>query len=131
MTTGETNLEKLLKSMKPSLREGTFVFAHVPERLVPLAKECCVQFFQEDEGMAAILRKADAERLGIDAVFESKMISLMIHSSLDAVGFLAVITAKLAGAGISVNPVSAFYHDHLFVPVDKAELTMKLLGEFQ
>lgn len=58
------------------------------------------------------------------------MISLMAHSSLDAVGFLAAITAKLAAAGISVNPVSAFYHDHLFVPFDKAEMAMNLLSEF-
>jgi hypothetical protein len=128
--TGETNLEKLLRSMTPFLRDGTFVFAHVPDASTSAAKECCVQFFQEDEGMAAILRKEDADRLGIKSIYESKMISLMVHSSLDAVGFLAAITARLAAAGISVNPVSAFYHDHLFVPVDKAEMAMNLLSEF-
>ncbi|MCB0337525.1 MAG: ACT domain-containing protein [Bdellovibrionales bacterium] len=127
---GETNLEKLLKSMQPLLRDETFVFAHIAEPHVAAAKDCCLQFFWEDEGMAAILKQADAIRLGIDAVYESKMISLMVHSSLDAVGFLAAITAKLATAGISVNPVSAFYHDHLFVPVDKADLAMSLLLEF-
>lgn len=128
--TGETNLKKLLQSMQPVLKDGTFVFAHVPDAFTKAAKECCVQFFQEDEGMAAILRKEDATRLGIESMYESKMISLMVHSSLDAVGFLAAITAKLADAGISVNPVSAFYHDHLFVPVDKAEKAMNLLSEF-
>jgi hypothetical protein len=30
-------------------------------------------------------------------------------------------------AFISVNPVSGFYHDHLFVPVDRAEEAMRLL----
>lgn len=128
--TGETNLKTLLRSMKPVLRDGTFVFAHVPEASTNVVKECCVQFFQEDEGMAAILRKEDADRLGIKSIYESKMISLMVHSSLDAVGFLAAITAKLAAAGISVNPVSAFYHDHLFVPIDKSEMAMNLLSEF-
>lgn len=127
---GETNLDKLLQSMDPVLRDGTFVFAHVPEHQVSAAKECCVQYFHEDEGMAAILRKEDADRLGIEAVYESRMISLMVHSSLDAVGFLAAITARLAGAGISVNPVSAFYHDHLFVPLDKSDLAMDLLRKF-
>ncbi len=80
--------------------------------------------------MAAILRKEDASRLGLESIYESKMISLMVHLSLDAVGFLAAITTKLPSAGISVNPVSAFYHNHLFVPVDKAEAAMKLLDEF-
>jgi hypothetical protein len=124
---GEMNLEKLLATMEPALQDGTFVFAHVPESHVSAAKECCIQFFQEDEGMAAILRKEDAARLGIKAVYESRMITLTIHSSLEAIGFLAIITTKLAAAGISVNPVSAFYHDHLFVPVDKADQTMELL----
>lgn len=127
---GETDLEKLLKSMQPVLREGTYVFAHVPESQESSARDCCIQYFREDEGMAAILRKEDADRLGIAASYDSRMISLMVHSSLDAVGFLAAITARLASAGISVNPVSAFYHDHLFVPVDKAELAMSLLTEF-
>ncbi|MEN9846539.1 MAG: hypothetical protein RIS36_1686 [Pseudomonadota bacterium] len=106
------------------------MFAHVPDASTNAAKECCVQFFQEDEGMAAILRKEDADRLGINSLFESKMISLMVHSSLDAVGFLATKTGKLAAAGVSVNRVSAFYHDHLFVPVDKDEMAMSLLREF-
>jgi len=126
----ETNLEKLLQIMQPVLREGIFVFANVPSEKEQQAKDCCIQYFQEEEGMASILRKEDAIRLGIEAIYESRMISLMAHSSLDAVGFLAAITNKLASAGISVNPVSAFYHDHLFVPVSKADLAMKLLSEF-
>ena len=126
----ETNLEKLLQSMQPVLKKGIFVFANVPLDKEQQAKDCCIQYFQEEEGMASILRKEDAKHLGLEAVYESRMISLMVHSSLDAVGFLAAITTRLASAGISVNPVSAFYHDHLFVPVDKADLAMELLTEF-
>jgi hypothetical protein len=55
------------------------------------------------------------------------MITLEIHSSLDAVGFLAAITARLAEAGMGVNPVSAFYHDHLFVPADRAAEALRIL----
>lgn len=44
------------------------------------------------------------------------MITCEVHSSLEAVGFLAVITARLRGLGMGVNPVSGFFHDHLFVP---------------
>jgi hypothetical protein len=57
------------------------------------------------------------------------MVTLNIHSSLEAVGFLAAITTRLATAGMGVNPVSAFYHDHLFVPADRAEEALELLME--
>jgi hypothetical protein len=30
-------------------------------------------------------------------------------------------------AGISVNVVSAYYHDHLFVPIEKTDIVMQLL----
>ncbi|HEY9768965.1 MAG TPA: ACT domain-containing protein [Coleofasciculaceae cyanobacterium] len=58
------------------------------------------------------------------------MITLSVHSSLEAVSFLAAITAKLAEHKIGVNPVSAYHHDHLFVPVSRAQEAMILLKEF-
>ena len=71
---------------------------------------------------------ADATALPYTSVF--RLITLSVHSSLDAVGFLAAITSKLAEHSISVNPVSAYYHDHLFVPAAQAEEVMELLQEF-
>ena len=59
------------------------------------------------------------------------MITLSVHSSLEAVGFLAAITARLANAGISVNAVSAFHHDHLFVPEHRASEALRLLQDMQ
>ncbi|MEY9903549.1 hypothetical protein ABIA44_007723 [Bradyrhizobium sp. USDA 329] len=61
--------------------------------------------------------------------FPSRLITLTVHSALDAVGLLAAITARLAEAGISVNAVSAFHHDHLFVPADRADEAMAVLRE--
>jgi hypothetical protein len=43
------------------------------------------------------------------------------------VGFLAAVMARLAAHGISTNAISAYYHDHLFLPVDRAEEAMELL----
>jgi hypothetical protein len=57
------------------------------------------------------------------------MITLEIHSSLEAVGFLAAITRRLAEAGMGVNPVSAFFHDHLFVPADRAREAVTILKQ--
>ena len=55
------------------------------------------------------------------------MITLDIHSSLAAVGFLAAVAGHLAGHGMGVNPVSGYYHDHLFVPEDRADDAMRAL----
>ena len=75
-----------------------------------------VHIFRERERTAFIVRREEAEAAGLPYQFASRLITLTVHSSLEAVGFLAAITGRLAEAGISVNAVSAFYHDHLFVP---------------
>ena len=45
-------------------------------------------------------------------------IVLNVPSSLVAVGMMAEVSAALAQRGIPCNPVSAFLHDHVFVPWD-------------
>lgn len=59
-----------------------------------------------------------------------KGITLTIHSSLDAVGLTAAVSTKLAEKDISANVIAAYYHDHIFVQSEKAELAMEALGEF-
>jgi ribosomal protein S18 acetylase RimI-like enzyme len=61
----------------------------------------------------------------------SVWITLGVRSDLAAVGFLAVITARLAAKSISVNVVSACGHDHLFVPVAAAEETLAVLASLE
>ncbi|MEE8121371.1 MAG: ACT domain-containing protein, partial [Anaerolineales bacterium] len=90
-----------------------------------------IGWFREAEGITLIVERNNADDEGLDYEFISRMITLNIHSSLEAVGFLATITSKLAGAGISVNTISAFYHDHLFVPTDRASTVMQLLDELK
>ena len=124
---GETDLDILLKNMKPELRAGEFVFCTTKGPIKGLSPLC--QFI-EDEGVTLILRREEAEAAGLPYSYKARMITLHIHSSLEAVGFLAAISARLAAAGMSVNPVSAYYHDHLFIPADKAEEAMKILNQF-
>ena len=125
--TGETDLRKLLGSMSPELAPGVHVFvtlppgAPVPDALNP------VMIFREREGVTLILLEETAKSADLTASFRCRMITLNIHSSLQAVGFLAAITARLAAAGMGVNPVSGYFHDHLFVPADRAEEAMSLL----
>lgn len=127
--TGETDLKKLLATITPELLAGVHVFVTLPPgRQVPDALEP-VMLFREHEGTTLIVLEDQAKAAGLEAIFRCRKITLNIHSSLEAVGFLAAITARLARAGMGVNPVSAFYHDHLFVPADRAEEAMELLRD--
>ena len=124
---GERDLNTLLQSMKPEMQEGVFVFCTLPEgKEIPANLEP-VHICHEIEGTAFVVRREEADAAGLPYQFASRLITLTVHSSLEAVGFLAAITAPLAEAGISVNAVSAFYHDHLFVPVQCADDAQRLL----
>ncbi len=127
--TGETNLTTLLRSMQPVLQPGEAVFCTVPTLEPSLLALDLVGLFREAEGWTLILDpvQAHAAQLPYEATF--RQITLSIHSSLEAVGFLAAVTHYLAAQGISVNPVSAYYHDHLFVPADCAHRVMNLLQD--
>ncbi|RWM32404.1 MAG: ACT domain-containing protein [Mesorhizobium sp.] len=127
--TGETDLQRLLASMTPQLLPGVHVFATLaPGVAMPDGLDPVMQF-REREGTTLIVPEDQAKAAGLAGTFRCRMITLNIHSSLDAVGFLAAITTRLAAAGMGVNPVSAFYHDHLFVPAERAEEAMELLRE--
>lgn len=124
---GERDLQALLKGMRPQMQDGTFVFCAIADGTdIPAAIRPRLMF-REQEATTIVVRREEADSLGLPYQFASRLISLTVHSSLEAVGLLAVITARLAEAGISVNAVSAFYHDHLFVPHDRADEAMALL----
>ncbi|RLJ59047.1 hypothetical protein BCF46_1189 [Litoreibacter meonggei] len=121
---GETDLDALLQTLKPALVDGVFVFATVdavPDGLVPR------MVFREAEGVTLILLREEAETLGLPYEFPSRMITLDVHSSLEAVGFMARISTALAAKNMGVNPVAGFYHDHLFVPENRADDAMDVL----
>ncbi len=119
---GERNLKTLLRAMSPLLHGEEFVFC---TRDRPAGHPICA--FRETEGWTLVLRREEAERLGIPFVYPCRLITLTAHSSLEAVGFLAAIAAEMSKRGISLNVVSAYYHDHLFVAVDRAEDAMAAL----
>lgn len=127
--TGERDLDALLRSMKPDRRPGIFVFCTIPTAQPIPAALSPLLTFREQEGTTLVIPGEEAEAAGLRYAFSSRLITLTAQSALDAVGFLAAITARLAAAGISVNAVSAFHHDHLFVPGDRADDAMVLLQE--
>jgi hypothetical protein len=124
---GERNLKTLLQNMKPEMHEGVFVFCSMSEdKEIPAALRP-LHIFREREGTTLVVRREEAETAGLSYQFASRLITLTVHSSLEAVGFLAAITSRLAEVGISVNAVSAFYHDHLFVPEQRADEALRHL----
>lgn len=126
---GETNLDVLLRTMSAQLVDGLYVFATLAQGVVPSGIRPKM-LFHEAEGMTLILLKSEAEAAGIDYEFPCRMITLNIHSSLEAVGFLARITTALAKHDMGVNPVSGFYHDHLFVPDGREHDALAVLNAF-
>lgn len=125
---GETNLEQLIRSLSVVLRDGLYVFVTVPSNQSRPDVEP-VMTFQEIEGTTYIMLKSEAETLGLPFEFPCRMITLNIHSSLEAVGFMARIATELAKHDMGVNPVSGFYHDHLFVPDGREQDAMNVLQE--
>jgi hypothetical protein len=123
----ETNLATLIRSMRPRLAPGRFAFVTLPAGASMPSGTAPVMTFQEVEGTTLIVPAEQISAAGLDTAFPCGMITLDINSSLEAVGFLAAITARLAAAGIAVNPVSAFHHDHLFVPEERAYEAMAIL----
>lgn len=126
---GEANLETLLRNMKPEMQEGILVFCSLPEVEGIPATLKPVHIFREREGTAFIVRRDEAESAELPYQFASRQITLTVHSSLEAIGLLAAVTGRLADADISVNAVSAFHHDHLFVPEHRASEALRLLLE--
>ena len=128
--TGETDLEKLLASMSPVLMDGEYVFCNFrnaqygdrPE-LEPFAS--CI----EPEGLSLIVPRSRADANGLDYETVFRGITLTIHSSLDAVGLTAAVSAKLSKYGISANVIAGHFHDHIFVQSEHAEKAMAALGE--
>lgn len=125
---GEKDLVKLRAGLHPVMARPVYVFCSFPDFILPdgLTAFCSVR---EPEGLSAVIERSDAQRLSLSYTYESRLITLSIHSSLEAVGFLAVISRTLAQAGIPCNAVAGYCHDHIFVPVDRAEEAMALLND--
>jgi uncharacterized protein len=124
------DLAHLLSVMAPALDAREFVFATVsPVTFLELSRSGTVPLatFAESEGISLILERESATRAGVAYIYPCRLITLTVHSSLDAIGFVSAITTTLANAGISVNPVSAYHHDHLFVPSDRAADALEIL----
>lgn len=111
---GKTNLEEILKMLRPELHDGEYVFCCFAEMPDDSASDA-IMWFRETEGITLIVRKETADRKNWPYSFVAAWITLTVHSSLEAVGLTAAFSKALANCGISCNVVAGFHHDHLFV----------------
>lgn len=127
---GEKNLSKLLSAMSPVLMAGEFVFCCFEKaRYGDHAELQPIAAFSESEGLTLVITRstADEHNIGYESIFSC--ITLEVHSSLDAVGLTAAFSGKLGDHGISANVIAGYYHDHIFVQQDQAEIAMTALAE--
>jgi len=125
-----TNQFKELKNLNPVLLEDEYVFCTFlssiygdHNKLNPIAS------FNENEGLTLVVQKEIATFNNLEFKGTFKCISLNLISSLTSVGLTALISKALADNEISANIYAGYYHDHIFVPLEKANDAFKLLCE--
>ena len=124
---GVKDLRQLLKTMQPALLEGTWAYVTIPNgKPVPPGVNP-LSTCREPEGLSMLLSEQDLAKSGLPHAFFCSGISLNVNSSLYAVGFLAAVSEVLAKAAMSINIVSAYHRDYLFVPSGRAEEAVELL----
>ena len=127
---GVFDLDELLRGMSPRLRDGSWVFVTLPPSDVAMAQwatEHALATFREEEGLSILVERAHAEKRDLEFEGSFRWITLQVHSDLEAVGLTAAVARTLTQHGIPANVVAAHYHDHLFVPEDRATEALEAL----
>ncbi|RDA91353.1 hypothetical protein CP533_0036 [Ophiocordyceps camponoti-saundersi (nom. inval.)] len=127
-STAESSLSSLLATLTTTLHPATFVFTSLsPVSPLPPLSEMQL-LFREPDGVTVIVSIDFATAQKMQYFFPCRMITLNVTTSLDAVGFMAIVASKLAARNMGVNPVSGFYHDHLFVPLGRENEALEVLA---
>ncbi|ARU56439.1 ACT domain protein [Oleiphilus messinensis] len=124
---GIVDLEVLLQTLQPTLMDVEYVFCTVHGELADYLHLNPIATFSEPEGLTLVLPQSVAQNAGLKFESSFRQILLKVHSSLEAVGLTAAVSSALAKDGISANVIAAYYHDHIFVPSEKASQALEAL----
>jgi hypothetical protein len=125
---GLTDLRALLAALEPTMDPVPKRFLHVSHEKARERMADALMMFREAEGTTLIVDvDPDADAVASERLLWAR-ITLRVQSSLTAVGMMAAVSAALAKRGIPCNPVSAFLHDHLFVPWERRDDALDALS---
>ena len=124
---GETDLATILTTLTVVRRPGAFhvtslLFAEAGELTLGAGIEALIR--EPDEGGDSITVVCDEATLverGWSSTFAAAWLTLDVHTSLEAIGLTAAISKALGAAGIPCNVVAGYLHDHILVPVERAD----------
>lgn len=117
---GETDLATMLAALAVERRAGSFTYVGLA---TPSAEQLALASatIVEDEETTLVVASDIAARHGLPVVGEFAWLTVSVASSLDAVGLTAVLSRRLADAGIPCNVLAGLHHDHLLVPLARAD----------
>ena len=121
----ERDLTRLLRTLRPELNPGRFVFTTAAGPVPPGVQP--VVTVTEPEGRTLVLPQHEADAAGLGYDYVAGWITLRVNSALDAVGLTAAVAGELARAGLSCNMIAGYHHDHLFVPHDRSAEAVTVL----
>ena len=126
---GEKDLQKLLKNMKPEHNSGDYVFCKI-EKVENINLNEIEMLFKEKEAFTLILKKENAKKLNLEYSVVMSWITLSVHSSLEAIGLTAAFSNALSEHEISCNVVAAYYNDNIFIDKKDTVKAMEILSSF-
>lgn len=131
------DLETLLAQLRPVLDETEYGFVTVRDEYADGAQRDLAPLgtFREREGLSLVVEwqralETDRDSFENEPAGPFRCLTLTVDSSLDAVGLTAAVATELARCGIAANVVAATYHDHVFVPSERADEAFQLLDDF-
>ena len=127
-----SDLPTLLATLQPELQAGVFMFCRLSAADAgSLTALDPVVMVREAEGVTVVVTEATALAYRLEPGPGMRMITLTVHSDLEAVGLTAAFSGALTEAGVSSNVVAGYHHDHIFVPAAQADTAMAALIALQ
>ena len=126
---GETDLHALLRGMAPVLHMPDYVFCTLPAGSSLPGDIAVFATVREDEGLTVVVERDVAATHGWAHAETYRAITLSVHSSLEAVGFIAAVAQRLAERGIPANVIAGYHHDHGLVPAARAADAVRALHQ--